>query len=425
MSSVLISAYACNPLQGSEEAVGWNWVKTAAQRHRVTVLTAAYHAHDIRSVCDPDANPRFVFVPHRPWHYQPTPAWKAIENSIAKPIMNFAYVAWQYDAFVAARKLAALEHFNLVHQLTYVGFRFPGHLWKLGLPFVWGPVGGLENTAWKLLPAMGAGGAAYYAARNLINSIQRRSLRSPRIAARAAGEGLIAATEGIATEMRSLYGVEATVISEVVAPIEYSPFEAPIRTVDKPLRIVWSGLHLAGKALNLLLEALARVPTQAAVELHILGDGPMRVSWQALASRLGVSNRCVWHGRVSREQALALMRMAHLLAITSLKDLTSTVLLEGLTLGLPVICPDHCGFSDVVKEGCGIKVDVDSREQLVTGFAHAIVRLESDERLRRSMGQAALMRARDFSGEMLSEKLEKVYMAVLSTPAIAPENASL
>lgn len=411
---ILAAAYACNPLRGSEEAVGWNWVQAMARRHRVTVLTAAFHEADIASVCDPDANPRFVFVPHRPWHYGPTPRWRAIENSVAKPIMNLAYASWQRAARDTARQLLVSQSFDLVHQLTYVGFRFPGHLWRLGLPFVWGPIGGLENTPWRLLPVMGAKGALYYAGRNLINSAQRRWLRTPRLAAEAAGPGLIAATEGIARELRTLYAVDSTVITEVVAPLDLSPAAPLSRGEGEPLRIVWSGLHLPGKALNLLIEALARLPRRLSFELHVLGDGPRRDDWERLAARLGVGRQCIWHGSVPRAEALRLMGTAHLLAITSLKDLTSTVLLEGLSLGLPVICPDHCGFSGVVTPACGIKIAPASKRSLVEGFADGIARLEADEALRHGMGMAALRRAGDFSSIRLDEALDRIYRAVLT-----------
>jgi glycosyltransferase involved in cell wall biosynthesis len=413
MLNVLLSAYACNPKRGSEEAVGWNWTQAIARRHRVTALTAAFHERDIREACDPSANPRFIFVPHRPWHYAPTPGWRRIENSIAKPIMNLAYASWQQQAFSVARALAACQHFDLVHQLTYVGFRFPGHLYKLGLPFVWGPVGGLENVPWRLLPSIGARGLIEYAGRNVINSAQQRFLRSPRRAAVVAGPGLIAATDRIAEALLALYGVPATVITEVVAPVELSPRSPPSRRLGDPLRLVWSGLHLPRKALPLLLHALARMPAQAPVELHILGDGPMRAEWRGVAARLGVDGRCVWRGQLARSEALRLMSGGHALVLTSLMDLTSTVLLEALALGLPVVCPDRCGFSSVVTETCGIKLPAPSTAAFVSGLTDALMRLCSDEALRFRLGHGALARAREFSAGGLATRVDAVYARVL------------
>ena len=39
-TKVLISAFACNPQHGSEEAVGWGWVRALASLHDVQVITA-------------------------------------------------------------------------------------------------------------------------------------------------------------------------------------------------------------------------------------------------------------------------------------------------------------------------------------------------------------------------------------------------
>ena len=416
---VLVAAYACNPLHGSEEAVGWNWVRSiAAIAGKVTVITAEFHRADIEAAlrADPgqNANLRFVHVAHRAHHYRPTPRWKRIENSIAKPVMNLAYAAWQRDAYRLARSLAVTERFDLVHQLTYVGFRFPGHLWRLGLPFVWGPIGGLENTPWRLLPAMGRAGSVYYGGRNLINSAQRRWLASPRRAVEAAGPGLIAATGSIRQEIETLYGAESTVISEVVAPVDLSPASPRTRGPNEPLRIVWSGLHLPGKALNLLIEALAPLREETRFELHILGDGPKNREWRLMTEAAGIGDRCFWHGMLPRDQALAVMGEAHLLAITSLKDLTSTVLLEGLALGLPVICPDHCGFADVVTPDCGIKVSTSSLVTLVGGLRAGILALGRDEIRRHSLAAGAIRRAADYSLAANRQRLARVYGETLA-----------
>ena len=218
---------------------------------------------------------------------------------------------------------------------------------------------------------------------------------------------------GFSPNWNAAPAVPARMFSEVVAPLELSPAAPLGRQPGEPLRLVWSGMHLPGKALNLLLKALAPIGPHVPLELHILGDGPRRSAWTLLAERLGVANRCVWHGTVPRGEALRLMGEAHVLVITSLKDLTSTVLLEGLALGLPVICPDHCGFSDVVTPASGIKVAPRSITSLVEGFRSAVLQLESDEHARFDMATAALERAREYSRSALQSRLNAVYERVL------------
>ncbi len=381
------------------------------------VLVASFHRQSIENfqANNPQEmrNVTFVYVPQKPWHYRPTPVWKWIEGSAFKPVMNMAYALWLRDAFKVARRLHREQRFDLAHQLTYVGFRFPGRLWKLDIPFFWGPIGGLENTPWRFLPVLGWKGAAYYAGRNVINSLQKLTLRSSRKAFQRAAVA-IAATSGIQREIKRWYGVDSRVICEV-GPPEMRVESINPRGEGEPLRILWSGEHLPGKALPLLLQALSQTADTVHWQLDILGDGPSCKSWRRLADDLGVGGQCHWLGSLSREEALAMMKQGHLFVITSLKDLTSTVLLEALSLGLPVICPDHCGFADVVDSSCGIKIPMNSPAGLIDGMKAAIESVCEDEQRRRAMAEGAIHRAGMFSWEKKQAVLEALYEEALAS----------
>ncbi len=75
------------------------------------------------------------------------------------------------------------------------------------------------------------------------------------------------------------------------------------------------------------------------------------------------------------------MRQGHLMLITSLRDLTSTVTIEALSMGLPIVCLDHCGFAEVVDESCGIKIPVTTPREVVEGFSR---RSRNSREMRRS-----------------------------------------
>lgn len=409
---ILLLAYACNPYRGSEEGVGWGWVKMAAQRHVVDVITAEFHRSDIERAMqagqwEPERM-RFHYVPARWWHFRPNPIWRRIEGSPLKPIMNLAYARWQSDAYRLARQLQETQRFDLVHLVTYVGFRFAGKFHALDAPFVWGPVGGLENTPWRFLPMMGGHGGIHFAARNVINTLHKAMLSKPKRAFRAARGGIIAATPGMARQIQQWYGEDAEVVCEVGTPPVVAE-GASQRAADESLRLAWSGLHNPGKALPLLLRAVARLPADLKWELTILGEGRQTGSWQRLAQRLGIEDRCTWTGWLAREDALLHIQRSHVFVITSMHDLTSTVLLEAMAQGVPVICPDAFGFSHVVTDECGIKVPVRTPRQFQRDVANAIETLANDEARRRTMGEAALRRLQAFTWERKAEVLERVY----------------
>lgn len=52
---------------------------------------------------------------------------------------------------------------------------------------------------------------------------------------------------------------------------------------------------------------------------------------------------------------MEIMSACDVFVITSLSDATSTVLLEALSMGLPVVATNHLGFANVITDACGIK----------------------------------------------------------------------
>jgi len=412
---VMVSAYACNPYRGSEEGVGWGWVTMLAGHHELWVLTASFHREDIEQAvaADPERYRKmhFHYIPHS-WRYIPKGLWIKIENSLFKPLMHIAYCLWLRDAGRLGTALHNRFGFDLIHQITYVGFRFPGHLWKLDAPFVWGPIGGLVNVPWRLLPVMGSRGALEYGLRNIVNTVQKKLLPGPKHAFGRA-KAVIAATSGIRSEIMRWYGRESKVICEV-GPPRKTVSAIVKRNVEEPFVIAWSGEHLPGKALPLLLGAMARIDESMNWRLEILGKGPLTGIWRQQAESYGLNEYCRWHGWVKRDTALQIVRNAHVLVITSMKDLTSTVLVEAFAQGVPVICPDHCGFADVVTSDCGIRIPVQDRDSFERGLSKSLKRLEANEGWRRDLALGALARVKDFTWKRKAEQLNMIYHNVIS-----------
>lgn len=102
-----------------------------------------------------------------------------------------------------------------------------------------------------------------------------------------------------------------------------------------------------------------------------------------LATDLGISDRVKFHGWLPRNEALA--------------------------QGLPIVSLDHCGFSEAVNTGSGIKVPVTTPAKTIRDIVGAIAKLERDEALRYQLACAALKRAADFSWESKIAVLRSVY----------------
>jgi glycosyltransferase involved in cell wall biosynthesis len=253
----------------------------------------------------------------------------------------------------------------------------------------------------------------HFLARNLLNDRDRRFSQAPKLAFAKAAGGIIAATTGIQKEIGRFYGHDSIVISEIGLPpvTRQTPVE---RLPSEPLTLLWCGLFLPGKALQFLLSALKMLPADLNWRLTIIGNGPCSAKWRRLAWANGIGDRCDWLGQVPRQTVLQKMQTSHVLVITSVYDLTSTVLVEALANGLPVICPDHCGFTDAITPECGIRVPASSKRVLIAGLRDAIIRMY-DENSRRRLADGALHRSLDYEWDRKARAVSNIYCRKVSS----------
>lgn len=386
--------------------MGWNFVNGLSKCHEVHVITEKEKwEEDIKTFAKTGdvTNIHFHFIKKKR---------NRTLRKIWPPSYYWFYRSWQKKAYQLAKRLDKEESFDIIHQLNMVGFREPGYLWKMDNPLVWGPIGGTQNVPWHLFSVFNVHGKVFYGGRNILNTIQKHFLRRPRLAAKKENARLIAATPDIQKDILKLWNRSSTIINEIGTNplLDVTPND---RLANNPLKIVWSGQHTAGKALNILLESLALLDAEVSWQLDILGVGKETKRWKSQAEKLNISQNCKWHGWIPKKEALGVMQKGHLSCITSLKDLTSTVTLESIELGLPIVCLDHCGFAHVVNDICGIKIKVSDIQTIRDDLKKAIESLYYDEPLRKKLSLGALKRAKDFSWKEKIKKINTIYSNLL------------
>jgi glycosyltransferase involved in cell wall biosynthesis len=125
-----------------------------------------------------------------------------------------------------------------------------------------------------------------------------------------------------------------------------------------------------------------------------------------------------WLAAVPHEQAIEEMSCADVLAFTSLQEGTPHVVLEALSLGLPVVCHDCCGMQLVVSDRCGIKIQMKDPEASIRGFTDAIRKLARDPALIEELSRGALARARELTWDHLADRVATAYEQVLSEKTV-------
>jgi len=165
-----------------------------------------------------------------------------------------------------------------------------------------------------------------------------------------------------------------------------------------PVLLLSVGRAVEKKGYDLLLKALALLPTTLAWRLEHIGGGEKLESLKTLAAELGIADRIVWKGALAQEAVLDHYRRAELfvlpcrIAADGDRDGLPNVLVEASSQGLACLSTTVSGVPELIADGVnGLLVPPEDPSALATALEQAI----RDPILRAALGQAAEKRVRE------------------------------
>ncbi len=333
------------------------------------------------------------------------------------------YVLWQRSALGYAVRLHRDQVFDVVHHVSWGTVSSAPSLWKLGAPFVWGPLGGGQASPRAF---RGYYGRAW--AREIVRNARLRALpylHAPRAAARRCAAAL-ATNHETADLLRRLGARDVTLFLDSGVRSGDFPTAPPQRKANPELRLLWAGALVPRKALTLALDSLSLLE-DLPWRLSVAGDGPMRQRWEERAAELGLTARVEFLGSVGWDRMPALYRDSDVFLFTSLRDAFGGVMLEAMTQGLPVVTLDHQGARAFVPAEASIKVPVTTPEQTAQALATAIRGLYDSPERRLKMGEAAWQLAKTQTWDRRAARMTEIYERVVqeSQASKKPSRADL
>ncbi|MGC3977973.1 MAG: glycosyltransferase family 4 protein [Paludibacteraceae bacterium] len=373
MKKILVLAYAISPTKGSEYSVAWNYVTNMSIENELVVLygMSGDHMGEVDEIEQLNANnpiKNVKFVPVLPNKLA------NLFNSLNKKnvfvyTFYFAYTVWHKQVYKVAKELIQHEDFDLIHFVGPIGYREPGYLWKLPLPYIWGPIGGTNNLSPQLLPALNLQGIAKLGFRTIANTIQLHFKHRIKKAIKRC-DVLLTATMENKYVVDRIFKVNSIYLPENGITIAIKPKKR--KTDTNKIILVWIGSIDERKALITLLKALVLVKDINKVELHVVGDGPLKSKMEIYAKNNKISDSIIWHGKVTREKVFDILINADLHIITSLTEANTTIIWEAMSVGVPTMTLDHCGMHDTICDSCGIKIPIVSYKQVLRELATKI-----------------------------------------------------
>ena len=384
---VILSAFACEPDEGSEPEVGWKWAQVMAGSCDIIVVTQKKNQRRIeqwyREHPQQDKGIRYSYL-------ELGGTWRWLKKHAPGGMYGY-YAIWQWRLRSHVATLLNEEHFDLIHHVTFASFRMP--VFATGRPVVWGPVGGAETAPMQLLAGHGTfPGRMRERCRNFSTWLAGKLVRTWEPSRRSGGIAL-ASTPATAELLRR------NRIKTVMMPTIGYDADPLLRETERDrhegaLRLLFVGrLHLL-KGLHLVLQAIAGLEP-GKVHLTVVGDGAERQRLQKMTRKLNLGEAVSFRGFVPRAGLAVVFSEHDVIVAPSLYESGGLSVLEGFAHGLPAIVLDCGGHALSVDETCGMKIPPClSQAEVVRELAAAIVAYAEDRDLPGRHGIAARAKLR-------------------------------
>ena len=406
---ILINAYACSPNMGSEPGMAWNWCLHLAKHCELYIITEGEFRDKIEAVVQT--------LPHgKNMHFFYNP----VTDEVRKMCWNQGdwrfykyYREWQWKTYLMAKEICSKEKIDILHQLNMIGFREPGYLWKLsqetGIKFVWGPIGGLKQFPTQYAEGRGLKLRFFMSLKNLINVWQLKYDKRVDAAMKQASL-LISSIPDSYNAIQKYKRLESVIIPETGCFDVTTNYGAPNRFFGDKLQMIWVGKFDFRKRLDIALRAVEKCKNTN-IQLAIYGTGTevQIESYQRLAVDLGIDNQIVWMGAQPNNVVKKAMAESDLFLFTSVSEDTSTVVLEAISYGLPVVCFDACGMAYVIDESVGMKIKLTNPKQSVCDIAETINYLNNNRNRLKEMSENCRQQQMELSWDKKAEDMVRLY----------------
>jgi len=202
---------------------------------------------------------------------------------------------------------------------------------------------------------------------------------------------LVSIAPYVTEELETVCDAEITSIPNAINP---QFFEIESRPAEG--RVLFAGWINRRKNIGAAIRAVARLADEGRkVSLHAAGefsDDEYLQEVKGLIDELGAHSSVSLLGRVSQSVLRDELSQARVLILPSLQENAPMVIAEAMAAGVPVVASDVCGMPTMIDDGqTGYLIKPDGIE----GIADRLSKLLGDDRLHRTMSDAAREKARN------------------------------
>ncbi len=386
---LLMVAWGISPRWGSEEAVGWDWLNSVPSGWTTTLLTASRGVEQILWGQKNDfIAPSLISVEsHRK-------SWKLKTKKTGFLMRMELWCAYWHDMNLMrnhACEIVKNKKINLIHQTTIATWRCGMPFHSLGLPTVWGPIGGSEPFPWRYLFETSPLNWFYEGSRSLTGWLSRR--RKMVIESAKQVDVVIATNRQTEELLRSLGRTKPILRQPMVISVErFQEIQRARRIRDqKCLKIIGAGTIEGRKGFALTIKALAKLKNKGIpFEYTIAGNGFELKKLKSLVKNLDLEKQVFFPGGLGSQAYVRKLNESHVFCFPSLRDNSPLSLLEAMAAGCVPIVLDNGGPAEAVDSECGFVLPLECPKQTIDRIQSVLSSIWSNQSLLNDLSRNAI-----------------------------------
>ena len=215
-------------------------------------------------------------------------------------------------------------------------------------------------------------------------------------------------------EALAALGINAQRLPLGVALNVWPPRHPVRRDLGKPARLIHVASLNRVKDQPTLLRALAALSAAGLqFQMDMVGEDTLQGEIQALAVRLGLSEKVIFHGFLPQQRLLPLMRQAHLLIVSSRHEAGPMAVLEAGVEGVPTV---GTAVGHIVEWAPHAAISVPVGDS--AALARGIVSVLTDEDLRLNLARNAMQLALAEDADYTAQSFQALYANVMNRSSV-------
>jgi glycosyltransferase involved in cell wall biosynthesis len=400
---ILASCYAVNPFKGSEDAMGWNFVRQIARFNKVIAVTRENNKEAIELYMQ--QNPDEVYN-NIAFVYFDLPYWMRFWKKGSRGAMLYYYM-WQKGIVNYIKKKQL--RFDVVHNVNFHNDWTPSFLWKLEKPMVWGPVGHhplipnayLKPYSFKYFIK----DRLTWLVKNLFWKYSRELKKTVKNASH-----VWCMNTGVVEKLNlneKKYSVFPSVASE--------DFTRGGCDKKSNFHVISAGRFVPLKGFDLTIRSFIKfldsvsLSERSNCKLTLVGSGPERGFYERIIAENNIEDNVEIIEWIERKELMKLYEKATVFMFPSHEG-AGMVVAEALSYGLPVICLDNIGPGQYITPECGFVIPHSDYSLTIFNLKEALNKLYFSSTLLLDMSANARKRYLErFTWESRGEHLNTIY----------------